>query len=335
MMERGPNIFHKLVTDENSTTELICNLMRFAAFRQPLLARLLSDACAAQIEYDDIETQKGLEDHGRPDLFIENDRVCAIVEVKVCQFLGPTAHQQDHYFSYLSKHKAPERWLVFLVPKAWVHRESLEQSFESLRPGCGGNGVQTKIVCWEDVIDIIEKNDLHLVSPFFSEFHQFLEARYRPSPIVFCPSEVRMLFSKNFPTALSKLELLINEIEEMSGEYDPKGHKEGKLCLVEYGLYFFGNWGDTHVLWFGMWTDFWKETGIPLCFGVKEDCPPNISEAFRASYKGKIQSFDTYTLGVISQETLEGKNAAKHVWAQLGPVLKAVAEAQKPRVLSR
>jgi hypothetical protein len=85
-MARTSNIFHNLVTDEGSTTELLCNLMRFAAFRRPLLARFLSDACAAQIGYEDIDTQVDLESHGRPDLIVRNDGVCALVEVKVTEY---------------------------------------------------------------------------------------------------------------------------------------------------------------------------------------------------------------------------------------------------------
>jgi len=120
-MARIPNIFHNLVTDEDPTTELLCNLMRFAAFRRPLLARFVSDVMAAQIRYEDIETQVDLDGHGRPDLVITNDNIHALVEVKVTQHRELTDNQPDGYFSFLSKDKTPERWLVFLVPKGWQH----------------------------------------------------------------------------------------------------------------------------------------------------------------------------------------------------------------------
>src|SRR5947209_693451 len=97
-MARDTNIFHNLVTDENSTTELLCNLMRFSAFRSLLLTRFLSEACASNISFDDIETQPYLADQVRPDLIISNDRVCVFIEIKVTQFREVTSTQPNGYF---------------------------------------------------------------------------------------------------------------------------------------------------------------------------------------------------------------------------------------------
>lgn len=132
-MSRIANVFYNLVTDENSTTELLCNLMRFTAFRRPLLARFLSDTCACKVSWEDIDTQVHLPNCGCPDLLIENDELLALVEVKVKQNQGLTDNQPEGYFAFLLQNHAPQRWLVFLVPKRWEHLQSLEDRLVRLR----------------------------------------------------------------------------------------------------------------------------------------------------------------------------------------------------------
>ena len=169
-MARTSNIFHNLVTDEDSTTELLCNLMRFAAFRRPLLARLLSEACASQIVYDDIDTQVDLRGSGRPDIVIKNEDVCALVEVKVTQYQGLTDNQPDGYFSFLLNDETRERWLLFLVPKDWIHLGSLNESLARLTAANRAGGIRTGVVYWDDVLTVIEENDLQALNPFLADF---------------------------------------------------------------------------------------------------------------------------------------------------------------------
>jgi hypothetical protein len=101
-MARASNIFHNLVTEENSTTRLLCNLMTCEDSRRLLLARLLSPDSAATIECDDVAAQVGLKGYGRPDIFIQNQRIRAIIELKVTRSRALTGNQPDRYFSSLS-----------------------------------------------------------------------------------------------------------------------------------------------------------------------------------------------------------------------------------------
>src|SRR5437773_8685717 len=61
-MPRTQKIFHNLVTDENSTTELLCYLMRFPAFRQPAIRTLLG--VEADVAFEQIDTQADLTGQG-------------------------------------------------------------------------------------------------------------------------------------------------------------------------------------------------------------------------------------------------------------------------------
>lgn len=329
-MPRISNIFHNLVTDEDSTTELLCNLMRFAAFRRPLLARFLSEASAKQIAYEDVETQVDLGRFGRPDVIIRNDELCALVEVKVTQYQGPTGSQPEGYFSFLLKDKTPERWLIFLVPEGWVYLRSLEESLGLLNAAHRDGSIRTRVMYWEDVLAVIEENDLQALNPFLGEFHQLLVARLRPMATVFSKMEVIMLFSKDFRAALSalrNLDQLIGQIQEKSSAYKKSRLERTRaLCPEYYGVYF-RNARDENVLWFGVWTEFWRQEGIPLCFGVDDKWPTEVREAFRVSYKGSTKRFQNWTLGWVSQEALASDDVVEQVWAQLSRVLEAVVSA--------
>ena len=135
-----------------------------------------------------------------------------------------------------------------------------------------------------------------------------------------------MLFSKDFPAALSNLDQLIGQIQEKSSAYKSWLQRSKALCPEEYGLYF-RNARDESVVWFGVWTNFWRQEGFPLCFGVDDKSPTAVKEAFRASYKGNTKRFDNWTLGWVSPESLASENAVDQVWAQLAPVLEAVVGA--------
>ncbi len=73
-----------------------------------------------------------------------------------------------------------------------------------------------------------------------------------------------------------------------------------------------------------MWMDFWKENGIPLCFGIEEKCPLALQEAFLASYRGPTKHFQKYIVGWIAQDDLASENAIDRVWAHLAPVVEAL-----------
>jgi hypothetical protein len=324
-MPRTENVFYNLVTDENSTTELLCNLMRFAAFRIPFLRLFLSEASASDVSWDDIDTQIDFSSCGRPDLCIQNERLAALIEVKVTPGLGLTENQPKGYLEYLLRGDVPERWLVFLVPRAWAHLEYLN-SILSVTAESGGSAaslsnIHTRIIYWEDVVEIIEENDLGKLNPFLNDFCELITARIAPRPVVFSPREVLMLFSNEIPTALSNLQLLVDGVKGRCTICKVRPSASRSLCPEEYGMYF-DDAQDKPVLWFGVWTTFWKEYGMPLCFGVSESWGAAV-QSFLSSYKGPTKRFKKYIVGWISQEALASDNAIDSIWAQLSPIIEA------------
>ncbi len=80
-MERADNMLYKAVKgDENSVTELLCNLMS-RRYLLELILKLLSvpEKDIEHIKFTDIQTQSKIGEVGIPDIVIENKDVIIIM----------------------------------------------------------------------------------------------------------------------------------------------------------------------------------------------------------------------------------------------------------------
>jgi hypothetical protein len=325
-MPRAANIFYNLVTDENSTTELLCNLMRFSVFRTPFLRQFLTETLATEVAWEDFETQVEIEGSGRPDLQIQTKDVLALIEIKVTLGAGLTVNQPEGYIEFLRSQNALDRWLVFLVPKSWECIGDLKSGFEKAAETDNSTKVQTRIIFWENVLEIFEKNDLVALNPFLHDFYDLLMARFGPKPLVFPVKEIFMLFSSELPTALSHLQDLVDGVRDRSTAFKVKPFSSRSLCPQEYSLYFLDEQG-REIFWFGVWTPFWKANALPLCFGVARSAGQAAREAFLSHYKGQTKSFEGYILGWFGQEILAAENPVDQAWAHLSPLVEAISAA--------
>jgi len=324
-MPRDLNVFHNLVDDEPSTTELLCNLMRFTAFRRLLLSRFLTDACASQIEFEDITTRARLAEGDCPDIVIANSEIYAFLEVKVDRYRELTQRQRDgSYLKCLSGDTRPERWLIFLVPEGWEYLDVLRKSLGGLDSD-RSDGVHTRIRFWKnDVLDVVEMSGLPELSQIVSEFSLLLSPKFRL--IAFSKQEVRMLVSKELGAAVSKLFDVVEKIREKS---KGRGYKQSQTMTGE--IYFRNSAGENR-LWFGVWPDFWKESGFPLSFGVEDAWGQELVDNFRKAYRETIGREATdfkigkwvWTLGWVTDEVLQSEKVVDDVWEQLEAVLRNV-----------
>jgi hypothetical protein len=323
------SIFHKLVMNEDSHTQLLCNLMEQRRdFRRVFLGLILSPAFASEIDQN-IRTRIEVQPNcGRPDLIIQSDRVSALVEVKIRISQGCTPNQPEGYFQALLQETRSSRWLVFLVPRGWEHVQETEGSLDRLKKVRPNAGIETKIVYWEEVLRIIEGSDPNTRDPFVEEFRKLLTERF--GPLTFSTEELRMSFSGDFPLAfraVRKMEWLVDEIRTKAENYKtaPTEKKERKH---EYGVYFKNAKGD-YLLWFGIWPLVCEEVGSPLCFGVDQSWVRGVrlKEAFSAAYSGETRPFDkNWIMGWVSQESLKGDDPVGRVWALMAPLLEALTK---------
>jgi len=313
------SIFDNLVTNENSATELLCNAMRFDPLRRALLALFFSDECSMKVRDDDTDTQVSL-DAGRPDLVVANDDVYAFIEVKVEEHCRLTGNQPGGYFNSLLSDKRPQRWLVFLVPSGWFYHSQLKESLTQLNDAHVGSGIQTRVVHWEAVLDVLEKTSIQnaALSPVLGEFTALFSSWFLPRSIMFTKDNVQTLFSKEFAVAFSDLLELIRQI----------GNTGRRLCKCSeraFGELYFKNDDGEYLLWVGFWPDFWKREGLPVAFGVKDDWPEWVQETFRRVYRFETRSFDGWTMGWVPQQELESSKPLERIWERISPVLQALA----------
>src|SRR5689334_942515 len=89
------SIFYKLVTDEDSYTQLLCNFMRVSGeFRTRVLGLFLSQELASRVAPDHIRSQGVIQGCGRPDIVVKNEQACVLLEVKVDPKRGLTCYQE-------------------------------------------------------------------------------------------------------------------------------------------------------------------------------------------------------------------------------------------------
>lgn len=319
-MPRPSNIFHNVVTNEDSTTELFCNLLRFAAFRYAFLKLFLSDELISNITWEDIDTQFDLSGSGRADLVIQSGDVSALVEIKTTYGRALTENQPAGYLQYLSRSAARETWLVFLVPGKWSHRQELNDRLHSA--SAHAPRVNTKLITWEEVMGIIEDNDFRLLSPVVNDFSGLIASRIAPTPVVFTKKEVLVLFSNEIPAALSKLRKLVDDIQVLCTSYNVRPSKNKD----EYGFYMFDADGK-EVFWFGLWLSFWERHGTPLSFGVAERWPSNARTSFATAYKGATKQFDKFVAGSVPQECFASDDPVDAVWQRVRPIMDAIKTA--------
>ena len=76
-MSREANIFHNLIRNENTLTELFCNLLQFDSLREILISLLKTKIKSQNLnfEYEDVEIEVNLNGNGICDIEIENDKL--------------------------------------------------------------------------------------------------------------------------------------------------------------------------------------------------------------------------------------------------------------------
>src|SRR5579863_4468567 len=134
------SIFHKLIKNENSYSQLLCNMMRREGdFRGDFLDQF-SKHLKERVKASDIRTQVRLPKCGQADILIRSDKLCMIVEVKTESHRGVTDRQglldnPQSYQAWLEEQKAAgsEAWLVFLVPETWKNLPEKEQEIDDYK----------------------------------------------------------------------------------------------------------------------------------------------------------------------------------------------------------
>ena len=343
-------IFTKLKFDEVTYTQLLCNLMiRCGRFQDEMLELLTKGDCkVGKITSENITTQKHLSGDGFADILIKTIDLILILEVKLKDYCATTPNQVDgRYADYLRKDPSNRhKWLVYLVPNKWIHREAIEKGLETIEK----NGiVKTCLVTWEDVCWAIQSRSCHTCDPLVHEFGNFLKPKF--GPISFTEEETNLMFAQNFATtfkAVRKLEMLVdalakkltNECKKRNkdiAENDNRFDVSPRDSESEYGVYLVRRKNlptEKPLLWIGIW----DAVNAQISFGIEkawEQETPGLLAALGATKEIRFEgSSDVWSLQMVSQDALKNRApSVDEVWDTLKPALEGVFKASEKQKL--
>jgi len=320
------SIFHKVVSQENSFTQLLCNLMK----RDPdFLGRfldLLDERLKRFVKPLQIQPQVRLDKCGKPDILLQTREFSMIIEIKTESHRDLENSQRlldksVGYQSWLDAQRSDvrEAWLVYLVPANWRYRHSNEQEIKNYKQRAGEKGIRVEQIYWDDVLVLLSRENAVTMSPFAEEFRLLLTERF--GPVTFETKEIKQMFTPDFPMrTVLKLNMVLNGIKEKA-----LGRKAELSCeKYEFGFYLTSG---ERKMFVGYSLDLWdKNHHYPICFGIPRSTSETeeaFSQAFEEVYgKGKspILDVDDWVMGWVPQEEFDrfdAHDAIGEIWPKL------------------
>ncbi len=268
------SIFTGVVREEDSYTQLLCNLMIRDYEFQRVILNLFSDGkliTDQRLTRDEVRTKKGLGCYGQADMLIRTTEFILILEVKQSLRCAKTKGQiEGAYAKFLTEQDCASKWLVYLVPDGWDKRIKTERD---LGATAEQGYIKTRLLTWEELAAKLQHLQIQSFDPAVKEFRDFLAPRF--GPITFTKEEIDSMFDANFAEAISKvrgLQIIVDNLEEnirktFRGRF--KTTREKNNDSSEYGFYV--QHGSEIILWVGIWTDVVREIQAPISFGFR-DC---------------------------------------------------------------
>jgi hypothetical protein len=175
-MERSTSIFYKMTPqNENSVTELLCNLFRIKYFRDICLEFFgIEKIFFDEILLKNIKTQFKTDKSGIPDMVIETANLKYIIENKIQPDADLQENQKENYTNFLLKFKKTQRkhiGYIFLIPKNYRYEDEMEEVRQK--------HTFVQKCYWQDFLKYLYNKELDKESPiikeglqYFSEFIQ-------------------------------------------------------------------------------------------------------------------------------------------------------------------
>jgi len=209
---RQANIFYKLTREnEDSATELLCNLLKIKFFRDICLEYFgISENIYENVQSDDIITHHYLEDAGIPDICINYNESLIFIENKI---RNSTKLQNSQITSYAEKvAKSKNGSYIFLIPSAYVHKNEIEEvkkEYSSV----------IRIINWEDFLSYLSKLEIEKCSLTIKESLEYLQDLILgiPKDLTLTNYEVALMYNpKDIYNVLSLLEKNRKLIEKVN-----------------------------------------------------------------------------------------------------------------------
>jgi hypothetical protein len=329
-------VFDKVVNNENSQTQLLCNFMsRDEEFRTKVLTLFLPEAVASKVRPHQIRREVSLLEGGRPDIRIDAQGACALIEVKAstrCELRENQDIREElgSYAAFLKRSNAVCKRFGFLVPRDYESLEGLNSRMREAREQLGD--IEPKIVYWDQIPAIIEK--LQSRDLLFEEYRRFLARKF--GPIGFNKEEIQMLSSTAFLGPFFKLTDLIRQIEvKCKKEFKT----DSESSRDEFAFYIKARGNAESLLYFGVWKDFAEQGGSPICYGVldswKSAGPFSMICERNSRTVKRFGNSNEWILISIDPKVLDVENSVETIWEELRPILKELSNLEEPPMPTR
>lgn len=239
------NIFYRLTAEnENSSTELLANLLKLKFFRKMVISYLFPDipmAAIDSIKDSEILTQKRIEFGGQPDLQIKASEVHILLENKIRKVTTLTDYECSSYIRKLQISYAKYRKFLFLIPKDYLYESSIKQIKEEY-PDI------ISISYWEDLIYFLEKSDVAEYSPIIQQaldyFESIVDLRIENN-MNLTPMEVAYMYdTDSLFIAMSTAAKIIERIGGIDRELIKELNEAfGSSDFFSYGDFQYNEWG--------------------------------------------------------------------------------------------
>lgn len=287
-MARKNNIFHNIIKNETSVTELFCNLMIFKPFRV-LFLNIVKEKGAEidpeKIGYDCFETEidlgKDEKKHGRADLVLtidEGDEY--IFEIKIESWCNLTENQPESYLKYLD---SDNKRLFFIIPESYSHISEVYDRWNKCTGHLPDNIKENNIIYWEDVLERIKDAELDKLSLFIKEFVEIMDdSWFYYEDIVFTQEEIWLINLKEseeyyLMTSSSVPKLIQKIINVIDGVNQKKDYIKQDPSYYGYHIKNSDFELDDEIhLFFGIQYIIWEKRGNPILIEVSPTSNKNI-----------------------------------------------------------
>jgi len=259
------NIFDGILSNENNTTEVLKNLLRYKLFRAEFLNFLGVDKDIAHKNfYTQVQLEEKSQKYGIIDLYIEDDEKKYLIEIKTNYYTSLSKKQTDdryqEYLNILPQKSNGE--LFYLIPKNYHHKEKIK-----------GN-----IKYWEDFLTRIKKVELDKLNPFIGDFTEFfynywaidLSYKFSKRELQIIFRGETMLADASIPKIMRKLEHIVEDVIGEDIKIIRKNKSDTEQNPDQYGYHIKSNIGDIYI-WFGIDFDIWEEKGYPLTVWIDSE----------------------------------------------------------------
>jgi hypothetical protein len=185
------------------------------------------------------------------------------------------------YYNHLKfKDDVINKALILIIPMNYHGKETYDNFLSQVKSP--NDEIHTQIIHWEQIAKIITDLELELVSPLFYEYSNFLSHWFHLNSIYLDSLNVSTMFDKKFPESLEKTMIIVRNLYEEFLKQSFPVRRTTDRHFDEYGFYI--DLPNDESIFFGIWFDYWRETGKPVCICLDSNSTEQIS-AFENSVR--------------------------------------------------